>query len=167
MNNFKKIEEQALADFKERTKRYEDWLMSLRLRAGTGKGFINHIKQEEVMKKYKYIGELPSVFTSVTGKEFKIRHGDIIMTNDGRNFVTEDRHIFSFSTERFSEIFERLYTDDEKAYYRELHIKAAMSAMQGILSNPYMTPASVVKNAIAYADEFIREIQECEWNPGK
>lgn len=35
----------ARADFKEREKRYQNWLMSLRARHGNGKGFVELIKQ--------------------------------------------------------------------------------------------------------------------------
>lgn len=42
--DFEEIKEKALADFKERNKRLEDWFMSLRGRHGNGKGFIEQIK---------------------------------------------------------------------------------------------------------------------------
>ena len=45
MSNFEEIKENALADFKEREKRDQNWLMSLRARHGNGKGFVELIKQ--------------------------------------------------------------------------------------------------------------------------
>jgi len=88
-----------------------------------------------MIRNYIYNSSTPLRLIDINGEMFDLHLGDMI-SFDG-NHYEYCSHKFTIETNRSKELFIKHLSEEEYRYRRQLHDKAAIAAMQGMLSNPW------------------------------
>jgi len=127
------------------------------------------------MRKFICISSVPYVVNN-GGFRITFQKGDSISAvyteGDIVHCTTDFGHSFCIQKKDLDKSFEREFDYKEKKYYQQLRDKAAVAAMQGILSNaPYIaaidddnedTIKSIANDALVHANALVNKIKEMD-----
>lgn len=126
------------------------------------------------MRDYVYTEILPYRICDSIGRTIDIHKGETVTLIAGEEdyvyFKNYDE--FHIKTEDVKKYFRKVFSEEERKYYKELRDKAAVAAMQGILSNaPYIvaiddnnedTIKAIANDALVHANTLVNKIQEMD-----
>lgn len=131
-------------------------------------------KIKKTMRDYVFTEILPYRICGSMGSVIEIHKGETVTLIAGEEdyvyFKNYDE--FHIKTEDVKKYFCKVFSSEERKYYKELRDKAAVAAMQGILSNaPYIaaiddnnedTIKAIANDALVHANTLVNKIQEMD-----
>lgn len=126
------------------------------------------------MRDYVYTDILPYRICDSIGRTIDIHKGETVTLIAGKEDYVFFNNYYEFhiKTEDVKKYFLKVFSPEERKYYKELRDKAAVAAMQGILSNaPYIaaiddsnedTIKAIANDALAHANTLVNKIQEMD-----
>ena len=127
------------------------------------------------MRDYVYTEILPYRICDSIGRTIDIHKGEIVTLIAGEEdyvLSLNNNYEFHIKTEDVKKYFRKVFSPEERKYYKELRDKAAVAAMQGILScAPYIaaiddsnedTIKAIANDALVHANTLVNKIQEMD-----